>query len=795
MHIDELSRTIKPSRTVLFLGSGASIDSGGLTGAALAKALWSDLIGGDPADGDLSEIAAIIVNRLDRSRLIQQVRARLCHLKAGGPMRAMMTHPWAAIYTTNYDYVVESACKSISKPCVVIRSNHDYSHLEATDHLPILKIHGCLSQDIVDGHEARLVITEEDYDLTTDYREALYRRLELDLTTRDVLIIGHSLRDAHIKRDILKAAALKQHKGAPGRIVLLVYERDDDRAQLYERKGISVCNCSLEQMAESLQKAAEAAGVPVATLAGDAFLSHRQAICTYVVTDETRKGSDAKRLFHGGEASYADIATGLTFARSVEDRIVDSLTKGEHLFAVITGVGGVGKTTLARRIMHRASEMGSVAWEWRKEFAFRAAEWLRTDALLREKGQTALLLVDECLSSLRQVNELASRLSRHEAPALKLLLTANHAQWVPRIKAPEIFRRGIAEKVSQLTEAEIVGLVALLDSKKEIRSFVPPKFNSMPRMARIDRLKRRCKADMFVCLKHVFSYQSLDQILLTEYSGLDPTQQEIYRLVAFLEASCGAVHRQLILRLVDIYASSVQQRLAELDGLVDEFDIDTDHGLYGWRTRHGVVAQTISQYKYADDAEIADTLRRVIEGINPSVWLELKMLREMCGSEHGINQIANPEVRIELLQRLISMVPSERVPRHRLITALIELERYDDAETEITEALRIVKRDPPLQRYKVRLNIAKALHQEGLMKEDRIALLRHAERLAQEGIERFPDDKRAFMTYADVGDALSRISGDRSVLHHATGELHKAADRLLDPEFTQWVRNYERRSG
>ena len=140
------------------------------------------------------------------------------------------------------------------------------------------------------------------------------------------------------------------------------------------------------------------------------------------------------------------------------------------------------------------------------------------------------------------------------------------------------------------------------------------------------------------------------------------------------------------------------------------------------------------------------------------------------------------------------MVPSERVPRHRLITALIEMERYDDAEMEINEALRIVKRDPPLQHYKVRLNIAKALNQEGLMKEDRIALLRHAERLAQEGIERFPDDKRAYMTYADVGEAVMRVAGDRSVLHHATSELHKASDRLCDPEFTLWVRNHERRS-
>lgn len=794
MHVDELARSLNPKRTVLFLGSGASIDAGGLTGPALASALWSDLVGGEPTSEDLAEITGILTNRLDRTRLIQQLRRRLGGLRASGPMRALVAHPWAAIYTTNYDHVVEDACKRGSKPCIVIRSNFDYSHLEATDNMPILKLHGCLSQDVVDGHLARIVITEEDYELTSDYREALYRRLEFDLATHDVVVIGHSLRDAHVKRDILKAASLKQHRGAPGRVVLLVYERDDDRAQLYERKGVAVCTCSLEQFTEALANAAESAGKPVEVVSGDEFLAHRQAICTLVVSDETHKASNPKKLFHGGEATYADIEMGLTFERSSEDRFVEGLTSGPFRFGVVTGVAGVGKTTLARRIMHRVASAGHLAWEWRKEFNFRAAEWLRTDALLREHGKIGLLLVDECLPSLRQVNELCLRVSRHDVPALKLLLTANHAQWVPRIKAPEIFRHGIVEKLSQLGESEIIALVSLLDAQRDIRALVPAKFSNMPRMARVERLRRRCQADMFVCLKHVFSYQSLDQILLTEYAGLDHTQQDIYRLVSFLEASCGTVHRQLILRLVDVFASSVQQRLAELDGLIDEYDIDPEHGLYGWRTRHSVIAQTISQYKFADDGEIADTLRRVVEGINPTVWLELKMLREMCGSEYGINQIPNPETRIQLLQRIIALVPSERVPRHRLITALIELERYDDAEGEIEDALRVVKRDPPLQRYKVRLQIAKARHQDGLMKEDRIALLRQAERLAQDALERFPDDKRAYMTYADVGDALARLSGDKSVLHHAVGELHKAAERLLDPEFAEWARRYERRS-
>jgi hypothetical protein len=445
--------------------------------------------------------------------------------------------------------------------------------------------------------------------------------------------------------------------------------------------------------------------------------------------------------------------------------------------------------------MHRLSRSGIIAWEWRREFPFRAAEWIKTDALLREEKMSGVLFVDECLPFLRHINDLCTRISRHEKPALRVIITANHAQWVPRIKAPELFKFGVAEKISELNDAEVAELITLLESKTEIRNLVPAKFNSLPRLTRIERLRRRCQADMFVCLKHIFSFQSLDQILLSEYAALDETQQDIYRLVAFVEAACGTVHRQMILRLIDISATSVKQRLDELEGLVDEFDIEPAKGLYGWRTRHSLVSRTLTQYKYADESEVCETLKRIIDGVNPIFWIEIKMLTEMCGSEWGINQIANPEMRIELFRRIIKMVPTERVSRHRLITALIETEQFDDALAEIEDAATTVRRDPPLQRYKVKLFIARAQHQNGLLREDRMALLRNAERLAQDGIERFPHDKRLYLAYADVGEAISRISGDKSVLNHALSEMSAAAQRLLDPDFAEQTTRYMRRQG
>ncbi len=68
-----LAARLKPERTVLFLGAGASVASGGLTGQALAIELSQRLANGDVVSRDLTEATTILQNRYGRKALIEQV--------------------------------------------------------------------------------------------------------------------------------------------------------------------------------------------------------------------------------------------------------------------------------------------------------------------------------------------------------------------------------------------------------------------------------------------------------------------------------------------------------------------------------------------------------------------------------------------------------------------------------------------------------------------------------------------------------------------------------------------------
>ena len=69
---------------------------------------------------------------------------------------------------------------------------------------------------------------------------------------------------------------------------------------------------------------------------------------------------------------------------------------------------------------------------------------------------------------------------------------------------------------------------------------------------------------MFVCLRSIFASESFDDIILREYASLAPNLQDIYRYVAAMENAGVKVHRQLLIRLLNIPASTISSALDAL---------------------------------------------------------------------------------------------------------------------------------------------------------------------------------------------------------------------------------------
>lgn len=790
LSVENLCKKINVNRTVLFYGAGSSVPAGGPTASQLCGELETVLAKKERISSDLMELCSILENRIGRKPIVEYIRERLTPLKPTGAHKILSTFDWNCIYTTNYDFVIENSYAEVGREIVPIRSNFDYGKSESVPGTILFKIHGCLKEDIVDGFRGRMVLTETDYDEYESYREFIFKRLELDVSTKDIVFIGYSLNDAHIKNMIKRIAKIKSRQAVGGNIYCFFYEQNSDKAQQLEKYGVTVVFGALDEFASALLSISP---VDVESPPSEliSILPRNLLVSTFEIDQQLALPSNTSRMFDGSPAAYSDIRDGYTFERSIEKEIVDTILN-DNLCVSIVGVAGSGKTTLARRMCYHYYETGFYSWEHRAEFSLVASHWLGVEKKLREQSKKGVLLIDNCSDFLRQVNLLIDGLSLLEESSLKIILTAESSQWIPRKKSSNIYKHGGERKLSELNKDEVSYLVNLLHSKDKIRSLAAPDFLMSPRQKQVETIWRRCSADMFVAMKYIFSSDSMDIIILSEYNKLGSELQDIYRLVAVLEASGTRVHRQLVLRLTDIDYSILNAQLKILEGLVDEYPIEPADGLYGWKTRHEVIAQVITRFKFSDENEFYLLLKDVVEKINPFYQIERRTLNNICTSDFGVKRISDATKRIDLYTAMTEVAPGERVPWHRLIREYSALNDYSMMEQVIRSAENNVGTDSPIHRYKIILLLCKIREVRTLSVVDKLAYLGECERLAHEGVLRFPGDKYTYKIFEKIGRASYELTGSAKKLNDAVVKLKEAETKILDPQIGEWINALER---
>jgi hypothetical protein len=793
IEIRELVEQLTPTNTVLMFGAGASMPSGAPSVADLIRDI-SEEFKIEPDGLSLAEITAIAEMKRNRTDLIALIRRRFKGLKAKGSLLNLPRHEWKSIYTTNYDELVEDAYRRAENPLQVFASDFDFKVQLNPTATKYFKIHGTIGKDSVDGMVFNMILTQMDYDATADYREALYARLRSDMNPgSQVVVIGQSLNDAHLRDLVETVIATNQKVGAGGRIFFLLYEKNENRALLYEQRGLRVAFGSLDTFISAMDAKAPATttayrdtGSPL-----DTFQSLRSV--TVDVSDEVDTGHpNASGIFNGWPARYPDITGGLTFDRSCVDEVVKFIDEGGGI-ACLLGASGVGKTTAARQTMLRLKGRGYFAWEHKSDFPLDISQWVQVAKRLASKRENGALFVDDAHTHLFELNNLVDELAADGNKSLSIVCAAARNHWAPRIKTPHIYKIGREFNLSKLDYNEIDRLLHLVNTNSELQQLVETGFSGFSRAERRRRLVQRCEADMFVCLKNVFASEKFDDIILREFSDLDTSHGDVYRYVAAMESAGIRVHRQLVVRLLGISADAIPSILSGLAGIVTEYVINEREGIYGWKVRHDVIAAIIARYKFYELEQQIELFSRVIDNISPTYDIEVRTIRELCNIETGLPRIPDKNVQNNLLRRMLSIAPGERVPRHRLIRNLISLGEFEKAETEIRIYQKDFRREAPIDRYKILLLIARATETKGLQLGDRSVILEQARELAAASAERYDGNKHVLGAYCEVGVHAFKLTGSHTIFDEAMNVLRKAESRLGDPDITRMVIKYERR--
>lgn len=792
IEISRLVSELNPSTAVLFFGAGASIGSHAPSVEQISKA-FHEKFNIDPAGYSFREFMGIIENRITRKTLVNELRTLFSGLNPTGSLLNLPLYNWKSLYTTNYDELIEKCYFKKKIPLITYSSNFDFGENSNSLDTKLFKLHGTIEKDISDGQQSRLIITDNDYDHTQAYRDALYDRFKSDLHGGNLIIIGHSLADEDIKLIANRAAEIINKNEGIGKVTLLLYSHDIMRAELWEKRGFQVCFGSLDDFFAAL-----ASKLPYSTTAYkdssnpiDYFPALRPI--TTEVSHALTGTSNVYNMFNGWPATYADVQDGLTFKRSLSNNVLDYLQDENHVCAVILGASGMGKTTLARQVNTELSAKNYLCWEHKQDFELIASDWLSLARKLKDQSLIGVLFIDEAHLHLNQINKLLDSLYSDHIFNLKIILVSSKNHWSPRIKTPALYKFGVELSIQKLKAEEIDALLNLVDSKQSIRSLIENSFSGFSRYEKKRRLIDRCESETFVCLKNIFSSEKFDDIILREFATLDPQYQEIYKIVAAMESSGIRVHRQLIIRLLSIQSAYVSSALTNLTDIINEYVINEKEGIYGWKGRHSVIVSILTKYKYPETSMFVELYDKVIDAISPTFDIEIRTIRELCNIDTGLPRISDKNIQNRLLRKMMSIAPAERVPRHRLIRNLISMGEFEKAEGEIRIFEKDFKRDAPITRYKIQILIGRAQGAVGILEEDRVAILFQARDSAKIAINQFPDNKLILSAYCEVGVQIYKRTSNFNVYDDAMKELKLAETRIGDPDISALINKFEQR--
>ena len=223
---EELARSIKQRRVILFVGAGVSVSIG--------LPSWQALI--DHMTEDLGLDRAMVGGQA----CSHQMLAEYYRLKQGsiGPLRSWMDRNWKVsrdqveasrlhqlivsldfpiIYTTNYDRNLEVAYEVCGRSFVKIATARDLIAAD-TGVTQIVKYHGDFDDD------ASLVLAETDYFSRLSFESPLDVKFRADALARTILFIGYSMSDLNIRLLLHRLWETWQRSG---------YERDRPRSFVF----------------------------------------------------------------------------------------------------------------------------------------------------------------------------------------------------------------------------------------------------------------------------------------------------------------------------------------------------------------------------------------------------------------------------------------------------------------------------------------------------------------------------------------------------------------------------------
>jgi len=571
---------IKKGKIVLFLGSGALYganlpDKKIPLGNDLRDILCESFLNDSFKEADLAHVAAMAISQTSLFEVQDYIRDYFSELQPAPFHLKMSNFKWRAIFTTNYDLLVER-CYAMNKDPMqtlsIIMSNEDnFDETRVTnDLLPYVKLHGCVTRT----HDSYLplVLTADQYNESFKVRKRLFNHLYELAYDNSIVFVGHSLLDHNIRSVMLDLE--KECKGGQ-RHYLIKPNIDDIERDFWANKKITALDITFSDFFDEIDAKVSKEDRLLSVVTPPSTHPIQAVFNTHVspseelidfmtnqvdwVNAETPiSETDPAEFFKGVDQGWDPVAQNVAISRNLQRHINERAIEkteadGEEKsgFYLIKGEAGSGKTVLLRQIAWDLGTSPLGISLWVKPGCFADIDII--EEIVEKTGEHVYLFWDNAAINSIELNRFIQKLKKKDL-AVTVFTAERYNEWNTRCEALDQLVSNIFE-LRYLAENEIDSLVHRL----EAHSSLGPNLKDKTHDERCHEFREIYGRQLLVSLHEATMGEPFEDIIFNEYQNIYPeAAKRIYLTVCVLNRLRIPVRAGLISRIHEISFSDFQ---------------------------------------------------------------------------------------------------------------------------------------------------------------------------------------------------------------------------------------------
>ncbi|HTA22647.1 MAG TPA: SIR2 family protein [Terriglobales bacterium] len=702
-----LRTALESGNCVLFVGAGLGehvLDKEGKPapdGRELARRMADNFKIDTGGDYDLAEVAEIVELRIGRPELETFIKSQVGDLRPDEAFQWLTRIRWKAIFTTNYDNVIETAYNLNPNPPlkpVPFGITPELFPIDTRFDVPVYHLHGRFS-----GIEKPfIVITQSDYVTFRDPRRMLFELLKKEFATSTILYVGYSNRDPNwklvleeMREEFYPSPLLPSYRVAPDTQAL--------NAEILTRKGVETINArfadfvsaasvALDKSAYAIDLLGKAQYEIPASLAAEyennpTAMLRLLASWKYVNSADFNEQPNTKIFFRGDRPNWSLAAKKIPFERDIQEEVYDTLldfytsTSSFSDSLIVIGPAGYGTTTLltilaTQLVSDRAGHIfyhksGAPLIEGDLEFAASLFG-----------GTKKFLFVDNAADHSSDLHNISDRLRRLKSPAL-LVMGERKNEW--RQSRGRYFPKEY--ELESLSDAEIMRLLDTLKQNGELN-----KLATLSLDVQFGVVKSKHGKELLVTLREATEDNNFDAILIDEFKGIgNDLSRRLYLTVCGFYTHGAYVRDVLLASLLGCdVAKMYDATRSQTEGVVIYDLIDSTSGRYGARARHRAIAATVWE-RCGDTNEKENLLQQSIEALNLNYGADQSAFEQFVRSDRVVESLRTFDAKTRFFEAASKKDPQSPYVKQHYARMLLHEGRPELALGQIDSAIEVTK--------------------------------------------------------------------------------------------------------